>query len=611
MDMTIKRCIVFLLSWSVLMLTACAPAATETEVLPSPASPTETLTPIPTSTFVTPTVTDLSTLPTPTLVGSSNGVLIYDDTENILSINLDTDETKVLVSRSELEKIFMEDRSADSYTFGYDKPIAIELSPDLQKALITICASLDSRFRCVFENFVYNLQRKNAVRLPLPSDAYGMYWKWSPDNSKLAGASWGYSDVSFEVIKFYSVNSDGTDLKSIAPITNGHWQFAWHPGSQVILPLTFVTNFQSLFVDGSNQIDISLPTLQWNDKLECLAFSPDTTRVAFVLRRENPKDHDWVYVARSDFAELSPLTEYDIDARYTCTLAWSADQNLIHVGYVPDDRAETGVESWSPSTSTVNKVINLQTLAFVETPKNSQVCGWTPTGDLVYGNVDFSGAEAGIETVSLSGSEPSRLPDKFKATIRHCPLYWLDQEPALDIPVGLPVPNACVANVQKTDEVETEPFPALFDLLEVNSSLNGETLNVVMTFDAATADLNAYLTPEVKDFLNGWEVLVDVDNNALTGDRLGIEYRFSVVIKPGDGATPSAFGTAILGWAPAANTYEKAGTLEYGFDPNAKTLTFTGAVPGITENSRVVFLSRLVEQVAGGAPKVIVDRICE
>ena len=100
MYMTIKRFIVFLLSWSVLMFTACAPAATETEVLPSPSSPTETLTPIPTSTFVTPTLTDPSTLPTPTIVSNSNGVLIYDDTENILSINLDTDETKVLVSRS-------------------------------------------------------------------------------------------------------------------------------------------------------------------------------------------------------------------------------------------------------------------------------------------------------------------------------------------------------------------------------------------------------------------------------------------------------------------------------------------------------------------------------
>jgi|GEM_PF-1381183 len=594
--MATNRILFFILISFNLVLASCASPQPTSTIEPVESSPIETLSPVQT--------TYTSTVPPtlqPTVTTSAGGAVIYDDAKNIISINLATGETRTLISREELKLILGEDKSADSYTYGREKPIEIELSPDLKKAHVSICAALDSRFRCVFEDYIYSLEDKTAVKLKSPPDTYGVYWKWSPDSTKLAGAAWTYDSATYQITRFYSISSDGTNLTLLPAVTNDNWQIAWHPGNNVILPLTFITNFRSIFVDGSQEIDIPIDGLQWNDKIECLTFSPDASQTAFIVRPEIPKNHDLLYIVRSDFAELFRVAEYDIDSRYGCKIDWSPDSSYIHWGYEYAPGEETGLAAQNKDLPSLDKVLNIKTGEFVEAPANTRACTWTPDGDLVYEKIDITGESVGIEVANLVGNESVQPPENIQAIIRHCPIQWLAEELTLNIPEGISVPNACHPGIIIPDEMEVQSINPLFDILEASSQLDGETLSVVMTFDSARANLASYLTPDVTDFPNGWDVLVDVDNNVLTGDQLGIDYRFSTAVLPENNGTPPSLQGAVLKYDASRKTFVPVDDLKKSFNFSAKTLTLKGKIPGVSQNTRLVFLSRIVDG----------DRVCE
>ncbi|GAB1469861.1 hypothetical protein MASR2M66_07380 [Chloroflexota bacterium] len=159
--------------------------------------------------------------------------------------------------------------------------------------------------------------------------------------------------------------------------------------------------------------------------------------------------------------------------------------------------------------------------------------------------------------------------------------------------------------------LETDPLSSLFDILSVSSSITGEQLSVTFNSSAASKSLNDYLTPNIPEqFLNGWEVLIDVDNNALTGDKLGIDYRFSVGVKPRPDGNPPGLAGIILKFDSAENKYASVDALQMLFEPDSASLTLTGNIPGINQTSRLIFLSRLVEKMVNSNPLVVGDRIC-
>jgi hypothetical protein len=578
------------------LLASCTTTKSEISNPPSPLAPTKQV-----STLVP---TDIPTeigVPKPTVIGNSNGWVLYDDTNNIISVNLDTGETKVLISRKEVQAILTEDKSLSSYTYGYEKPIEINLSPDFTKAHISICASLDNNFRCIFEDYVYTLKSKAAIKLQSPPDAYGVYWQWSPDSSRLAGASWTYVGATYQIPRFYSINSNGTELKALSFITNDHWQITWHPGSTAILPLTFVQNFRSIFSDGSNEPSILIQGLAWNDKIICIGFSPDASKVAVVIRHEIPRNQDSLYVARSDFQEISLVTEFVNDPRYSCQVNWSVDQNFVHLDYQYIQREETGFEDLSIPLSGTDKVINTSSKEEVVTPANFQICGFT-SDNLIYINNDTSS----MDFFSPTNSDIESLPEHVKNKIQHCPIQWFKEEPGPEISEGLTTENACHPNATYADDdVNSEDIPPVFDLVEASSSLDGEVLSVVLKSNTFTEYLVEYLTRNVTDFLNGWDVFIDVDNNTLTGDSIGIEYRFSVAIRAGN---EPQIGSVILSYDPITDTYTRlTSTLQVRFDTLNQTLNFSGSIPGISTNSRLVFLSRLKDSTG----EITGDRICE
>jgi len=596
--MKIKLYRLFALTMLHLMLIACASTPTENSSTPTPLTSIDQIsTPIPTLTF---TPTEAGFVSQPEVIENSNGWVVYDDTNNIVSVNLDTGETKVLISRKEVEAILIEDKSALSYTYGYEKPIKIILSPDFTKALISICASLDNNFRCVFEDYIYTIRSKSAIRLQPAPGAYGVYWQWSPDSSKLAGAAWTYVGETYQLLNFYSINSDGRDLRQLALITNDHWQFAWHPGNTAILPLTFVQNFRSILTDGSSEPSIVMLGLAQSDRMMCISFSPDYSKIAFVTRHQLPGNQDSLYIARSDFQEISLVADFATDPRYSCQVNWSADQNFVHVDYQYIQREETGFEDLSIPISGMDKVINLASKTEIATPVNAQICGFKPE-QLIYINNETSN----LDLLNLTNSEVISLAENVNDVVQGCPIQWFAEEPEPEVSEGIATENACYPNNTYTDDVNTEDIPAVFDLVEASSSLNGETLSVVLKSSTFTEYLVEYLTPNVTDFLNGWDVFIDVDNNILTGDSIGIEYRFSVAIRAGN---EPQIGSVILAYDPVTDTYIRSGTVEVRFDTLNQTLNLSGNISGISPNSRLVFLSRFKDFTTR---EITGDRICE
>ncbi|HCB01396.1 MAG TPA: hypothetical protein DEP19_03345 [Anaerolineae bacterium] len=580
-----------------LTLIACASTPTESIDTPTPLIPTEQISiPISAST-VTPTEIGISE---PVVIENSNGWVVYDDTNNIVSVNLDTGETKVLISRKEVEAILIEDKSSLSYTYGYEKPIKIIISPDFTKALISICASLDNNFRCVFEDYIYTIRSKSAIRLQPAPGAYGVYWQWSPDSSKLAGVAWTYVGAEYRLERFYSITSSGTDLRSLALITDNHWQIAWHPGNSAILPLTFVQNFRSILTDASSEPGIFMAGLAQRDKIMCINFSPDYSRVAFVLRHELPGNQDSLYIARSDFQEIALVNSFATDPRYSCHVNWSVDQNFIHIDYQYIQREETGFEDLSIPVSGIDKVINIVNKVEVTTPANAQICGFKPE-QLIYINNETSS----LDLFNPTNAEIINLPQNVKDVVQGCPIQWFPEEPEPEVSEGIATENACYPNNSYIDDdTDPENIPDVFDLIEASSSLEGETLSVVLKSSKFTEYLVEYLSPNVTDFLNGWDVFIDVDNNTLTGDSIGVEYRFSVAIRAGN---EPQIGSVILAYDPVTDTYIRSGTVEVRFDTLNQTLNLSGSIAGINPNSRLVFLSRLKDSTTR---EVTGDRIC-
>jgi len=350
------------------------------------------------------------------------GTIIYDNGEDILSIDPNTGDADVLLSRAELETSLAKDRSADSYTYGAKQPLKISLSPDRSQALVTICADIDARYRCLFSDYVYSLDTKTVAELPIPPNAYGVYWQWSPDGSKLAGAAWSYDRALYYLTSFFAVNSDGTNLTPLGAVINDRWQLTWNPNGAVIHPLNFVANFQSIFIDRSPSQDIPLTGLDVNDGIQCLSFSPDGTKAVFAVRGSILEDREWVYSANSDFSDVTQITEYDIDPRHLCTVNWSPDQRFVHVRYEYDTRAETGEEK-SGTEPRRDKLINLETNSLMDTPRDLIACGWTPDNNLVY---ETKNKDGGIQILTPNNI-PIPLPDGLQPAVLHCPVIWASE----------------------------------------------------------------------------------------------------------------------------------------------------------------------------------------
>lgn len=540
-----------------------------------------------------------------------DGFVVYDDTRNILVFDLQTGQKKILLSRQELESQLPEDRSIDSSTVEARVPLRVFLSPDFRKARISICANLDEDFRCGFREFVYDVASKSLIELQMPSAMYGVDWQWSPDGSKLAGTGWTYIDKTFTTPSYFVINSDGTNLRQLSTLHTNDWRTVWHPGGQAILPMTVQTRFDTVLTDGSGASKISIEELSRNDKMECLAFSPDYQQTAFVTRRAGNAGRDWAYISRSDFEFPAMVFEMEIDARYHCEIAWSPNQKFLHVHYRPAWEDSFDLELQRTPLPPRDFVYDVEmTGTLLNLPESTTMCGWTPDNKLIYTRNDPQTKATIVELFDPATATTFDLPDNLQNSLRGCPIAWMDQL-TLNLPEEAQVANVCRPGetIQDIEEVSiTIPY---YNILEVSTSLEGEKLSAAVKLAASSADLKNYLTPGIDNFTNGWDVLVDIDNNILTGDQAGIEYRLVTSILPETGGNRARLGGGILQFSEPTSSYIPAGELTMSLDASNNMLTLSGIVPGITSDSRIVITSRVILSVKDSRPNMAGDIVCE
>jgi len=576
-----------------LILAGCASQQESITPTPSP-PPTNTPTPLPTS---TPTIPPT---PQPTAVGGSNGSIVIDDYDgNFFVVDLNTGERKTLISQSQLESLLPPNRSGDSYDYAgdYVAPPQISLSPDLTKVYVSICANLDNKFRCIPDDFIYDIETQSLTKLDKPAGEYGVYWQWSSDGSKLAGEGWrwqfGQYGQEYASTAFYVINSDGSNLKAIAPKTTWDMKLAWNPNGKIVYPLTFASNLQAVNVDTGESVDVTIEELKVDDKIDCLTFSNNGEKVAFAVTRDTQKGYYWIYTANSDFTNISLISEFDTDSHYGCGITLSPDNKFILIGY--SYRYISGGAEWS----SLSILLNVEMNSEVNFPQ-ADFCGWTPDGSLVY----LKEWEAKI--FDLSTSKEFNLPQ----SIKKCPIQWLQRDLSFQLSAEMSTLNACHPGDIIKDEIDVLEISPYFDIQEVSSSLDGETLTVTFYLKSVNDDLSVYMNTGRNNYLNGWRVKIDVDNNILSGDNEGFEYRFNVIAWNGsDGNTPSLSGD-LEKYSPNNDSYTKAGRIEVILDSKNKIITFVGKIPEITPDARLAFESSKIDLV-DSIGLATVDEICK
>ncbi len=291
------------------------------------------------------------------------------------------------------------------------------MSPDLTKAYTYVCADLDKRSLCIYESYIYDIEKKTVTRLDTPPSENGVTWQWSPGGAKLVGAGWiskivgtAVNVIARESTSFYSVNVDGTNLTTLTPVINENSRFVWRPDGQIIYPLSALSNFQAVYVNSSKIEDVSIDGLKADDRIDCLAFSPDGERVSFAINRDIQKDHYSLYTANADFTKPALISEFDTDSRYGCQIEWSDDQRFIHLGY------DFKYYPLGGAPDPLDFVFNIETQTSVELPESSAICGWSLDSNVVYET------HAEIRIHNLINSNEVNLP----TPINKCPLKWME-----------------------------------------------------------------------------------------------------------------------------------------------------------------------------------------
>lgn len=601
---------------SLFWLIASCTTRSSVDVAPSPEL-TATLQPTPTFSITdTPIPLPTNTLESiqldePQPAALPNGMVIYDDTRNFLVFDLQTESRKILLSRQELESQLPPDRSAESSNFEAVVPLRVYFSPDFTKAHISICANLDEDFRCGFRDFIYDLAQRSLIELRMPSDMYGVHWQWSPDGSQLAGAGWTYRGSTHLTPRYYSINSDGSNLRQLSVIKTKDWRMEWHPGGQAIIPMITQSRFNTILADASGTSKINIEELNQNDKMECLEYSPDYQSAAFITRNADRENIDRAFISRSDFEFPSMVFELNMDARYHCELTWSPDQKYLHIQYSPDWKDSFDLEQEQPPLPPLDFVYDIETTgALLNLPASASACGWTPDNKLIYVQKNQKNNSSIVGLFDPITSNTIALPENLQKSLRGCPVAWLSVID-LELPEQAQASNVCHPGGTFQDIEEISLTIPYYNILEVSTSLKGETLSASIKTAGASSELTNYLTPGINNFTNGWDVLVDIDNNILTGDQAGIEYRLVASIRPEEDGTKARLIGGILQFSQQTLSYSPIGELNLSLDADNSVLTLSGIVPGITPDSRIVITSRVILSITNSQPNLAGDLVCE
>ena len=231
------------------------------------------------------------------------------------------------------------------------------------------------------------------------------------------------------------------------------------------------------------------------------------------------------------------------------------------------------------------------------------IMGLDGEGNRVVAEADIE-VSAGENRITLSGEIPGiteESPLRFKAyDYFDGSAAMSGAAPSIADLAGSPCPpdEAAITSGQRVIDAVSETLPAYVDIIEVNTTLTGETLAVVFHLRDVPETLEFNREGVKENVLEyQWEVSVDVDNNRETGGFLGDDYSMSVsYFVPPSFSGENVHQPLLLGVVQANSWQMEAGgsasflssiDMEVTYQEN--TIALIGEIPGITSESRLVF----------------------
>ncbi len=185
------------------------------------------------------------------------------------------------------------------------------------------------------------------------------------------------------------------------------------------------------------------------------------------------------------------------------------------------------------------------------------------------------------------------------------PVFWEDDTPQCSSVEPFTPGDSMtddVSDVQKWRlTVSDEPVDAdnaHIDITGIDSSLSGEKLKVVFHLRDLPESLTFNRTGIQKGVMEyRWAVQIDVDNDRHTGFGGGFEYLLSAyhiafLSESGENViTPVSYGLESNVWRIGSRSYVAFGESSHIASTEADTITLFGKIPGITADSRLVFVT--------------------
>lgn len=247
--------------------------------------------------------------------------------------------------------------------------------------------------------------------------------------------------------------------------------------------------------------------------------------------------------------------------------------------------------------------------------------GWELSSDgdirgLFFGSATLE-QSAEANTITLSGAVPGITPQS-RLTFRvydylygsdsvgcSAPVFWDDSSPQCSSVEGFAPGDSVtddVADVQvwsfTKSDMPIDADTAHFDITGIDTSLSGEKLKVVFHLRDLPESLTFNRTGIQKGMMEyRWEVQIDVDNDRNTGFGGGFEYLLSAhqiafLSESGENViTPVSNGLESNVWRIGSRSYVTFGESSYIASAEADTITLIGTIPGITADSRLVFVT--------------------